>query len=152
MKLWLLAYILSSTFEHCLGAAHTVLSDYWSRTLGKQELFGESIYLKQIYTSRQSVVGTLTYCIRHSFHVQIFSRFWTRCGNSWGLNFMIFLMFSLLQIDINCSDIFARVWLAKITTYTVRYTDCTIVLQGAQPQRENGSPYLRGSQFQAATN
>ena len=36
------------------------------------------------------------YCIRHNFRVQIFSRFWTRCGNSGGLNFAIFLMFSLL--------------------------------------------------------
>ena len=31
--------------------------------------------------------------IHHNFHVQIFSRFWTRCGNSRGLNFAILLMF-----------------------------------------------------------
>ena len=32
---------------------------------------------------------TSTYCIRHNFHVQILSRFWTRFGNSRGLNFTI---------------------------------------------------------------
>ena len=42
--------------------------------------------------------GTL-YCTCHNFWVQIFSRFWTRCGNLRGLNFAILLMFSLLQID-----------------------------------------------------
>ena len=30
------------------------------------------------------------YFIRHDFRVQIFSRFWTRCGNSRGINFVIF--------------------------------------------------------------
>ena len=38
----------------------------------------------------------VNYCICHNFRVQIFSRFWTRCGKSQGLNFTIFLMFSLL--------------------------------------------------------
>ena len=36
------------------------------------------------------------YCICHIFCVQIFLWFWTRWGNSWWLNFMIFVMFSLL--------------------------------------------------------
>ena len=40
--------------------------------------------------------GIITIGIRHNFRVQIFLRFWTRCGNSRGLNFMILLMFSLL--------------------------------------------------------
>ena len=33
------------------------------------------------------------YCIRHNFRVQIFSQFWTWCGNLRGLNFTIFLIF-----------------------------------------------------------
>ena len=36
------------------------------------------------------------YCISHYFRVQLFSRFWTRCGNSRVVNFAIFLMLSLL--------------------------------------------------------
>ena len=36
------------------------------------------------------------YCLHHNFRVQIFSRFWTRCRNLRGLNFMILRMFSLL--------------------------------------------------------
>ena len=34
----------------------------------------------------------IAYCIRNNFHVQIFLRFWTRCGNLRGLNFTILLM------------------------------------------------------------
>ena len=39
----------------------------------------------------------LGYCINHYFRVQLFSRFWTRCGNSRVVNFAIFLMLSLLN-------------------------------------------------------
>ena len=38
----------------------------------------------------------LCHCISHYFRVQLFSRFWTKCGNSRVVNFAIFLMLSLL--------------------------------------------------------
>ena len=40
--------------------------------------------------------NVMKYCISHYFRVQLFSRFWTRCGNWRGVNFAILLMLSLL--------------------------------------------------------
>ena len=37
--------------------------------------------------------NVFNYCVCHIFCVQIFSRFWTRWGNLWCLNFAIFVMF-----------------------------------------------------------
>ena len=37
------------------------------------------------------------YCISHYFRVQLFSQFWTRCGNSRGVNFAILLILSLYK-------------------------------------------------------
>ena len=67
---------------------------------------------------------TRKYCIRHNFRVQIFSRFWTRCGNSRGLNFAILLMLksSSLLLSLGGSGIaesdqagnaFTRFWHAR---------------------------------------
>ena len=60
----------------------------------------------------------------------LFSRFWTRCGNSRVVNFAIFLMLSLLyKIDMNWSGNFREglarenKTLAKITAYTVGHDE-----------------------------
>ena len=47
-------------------------------------------------TQNKNETANLIYCISHYFRVQLFSRSWTRCGNSRVVNFAIFLMLSLL--------------------------------------------------------
>ena len=65
---------------------------YWTGCLEKVALFFNGV-------TRRSIVCMLflcRYCISHYFRVQLFSRFWTRCGNSRVVNFAIFLKSSLL--------------------------------------------------------
>ena len=61
-----------------------------------QSLFQILIIEEKFNTPIRTGSLNLTYCISHYFRVQLFSRFWTRCGNSRVVNFAIFLMLSLL--------------------------------------------------------
>ena len=78
----------------------------------------------------------IEYCIRHNFRIQIFPQFWTRSGNSQGLNFM---QFSDVFITINrhkqkwkfsrglTCKIHENKTTAKITTYTVHPSDDSLI-------------------------